>query len=186
MGVDRESERVVYMNEGKGKQAVQAIGRHLQAKGAQAEQIQQVSVELSPAFIAGVKATFPGAQITFDRFHIVKLLNQTMDAVRKAERKEHDALKGHQYIFLRNLESLSKTQQQQLTSSFAPILPWERPTASKYCSMICGTCQINSVRTLFLRSGAMRSIKPAFQLSRLLLTRSLLIGAGLFTLSSPV
>ncbi|SDX22997.1 transposase, partial [Nitrosomonas communis] len=49
VGVDRESERVVYVNEGKSKQAVQAIGRHLQAKGAQAEQIQQVSVELSPA-----------------------------------------------------------------------------------------------------------------------------------------
>ncbi|SDW88150.1 hypothetical protein SAMN05421882_10351, partial [Nitrosomonas communis] len=40
---------MIYVNEGKGKQAVQAIGRHLQAKGAQAEQIQQVSVELSPA-----------------------------------------------------------------------------------------------------------------------------------------
>ncbi len=73
-------------------------------------------MELSPAFIAGVKATFPGAQITFDRFHIVKLLNQAVDAVRKAERKEHDALKGHQYIFLTNPESFSETQQQQLAS----------------------------------------------------------------------
>ncbi|SDX22628.1 Transposase [Nitrosomonas communis] len=73
-------------------------------------------MELSPAFIAGVKDTFPCAQITFDRFHIVKLLNQAMDAVRKAERKEHDTLKGHQYTFLKNLQSLSETQQQQLTS----------------------------------------------------------------------
>lgn len=110
-----ESERVIYVNEGKGKQAVQAIGEHLQAKGAQAEQIQQVSMDLSPAFIAGVKDAFPCAQITFDRFHIVKLLNQAMDAVRKAERKEHDALKGHKYTLLRNRESLSETQQQQLT-----------------------------------------------------------------------
>ena len=116
VGVDMESERVIYVNEGKGKPAVQAIGEHLQAKGAQAEQIQQVSMDLSPAFIAGVKDAFPCAQITFDRFHIVKLLNQAMDAVRKAERKEHDALKGHKYIFLRNPQSLSETQQQQLTS----------------------------------------------------------------------
>jgi transposase len=115
VGVDMESERVIYVNEGKGKQAVQAIGEHLQAKGAQAEQIQQVSMDLSPAFIAGVKDAFPCAQITFDRFHIVKLLNQAMDAVRKAERKEHDALKGHKYTLLRNRESLSETQQQQLT-----------------------------------------------------------------------
>jgi transposase len=116
VGVDMESERVIYVSEGKGKQAVQAIGKHLQSKGAQAEQIQQVSMDLSPAFIAGVKDTFPCAQITFDRFHIVKLLNEAMDAVRKAERREHDALKGHKYTFLRNPESLSKTQQQQLTN----------------------------------------------------------------------
>ncbi len=111
-----ESERVMYANKGKGKQAVQAIGRHLQAKGARAEQIQQVSMELSPASIAGVKATFPGAQIPFDCIHIVKLLNRAVDAVRKAERKEHDALKGHQYTFLKNPQSLSETQQQQLAS----------------------------------------------------------------------
>ncbi|SFN24261.1 hypothetical protein SAMN05421863_11532 [Nitrosomonas communis] len=47
VGVDRESECVIYVNEGKGKQAVQAIGKHLQLKGAQAEQIQQVSMELN-------------------------------------------------------------------------------------------------------------------------------------------
>ncbi len=29
VGVDMESERVIYVGEGKGKQAVQAIGKHL-------------------------------------------------------------------------------------------------------------------------------------------------------------
>ena len=103
-----ESERVIYVNEGKGKQAVQAIGEHLQAKGAQAEQIQQVSMDLSPAFIAGVNDTFSCAQITFDRFHIVKLLNQAMDAVRKAERKEHDRLEATNTLFYKTLSRSQK------------------------------------------------------------------------------
>ena len=45
---------------------------------------------------------FPKADITFDRFHIVKLLNKAMDTVRKQERKEHEQLKGHKYTFLKN------------------------------------------------------------------------------------
>jgi transposase len=51
-------------------------------------------MDLSPAFIAGASAYFPAAEITFDRFHVVKLLNEAMDKVRQDERKEHDALKG--------------------------------------------------------------------------------------------
>jgi len=33
---------------------------------------------------------------------VVKLLNKAMDTVRKLERKEHEALKGHKYTFLKN------------------------------------------------------------------------------------
>lgn len=45
---------------------------------------------------------------------MVKLLNEAMDPVRKAERKEHAALKGHQYTFLKNHGNLSETKQQEL------------------------------------------------------------------------
>ena len=114
LGVDMDAGRVVHVSEGKGKACVQRIRDHLEAKGAPPEQIQQASMDLSPAFIAGVKDAFPNAQITFDRFHVVKLLNEAMDNVRKAERKEHEALKGHKYTFLKNPNSLSNNQQQQL------------------------------------------------------------------------
>jgi len=52
-------------------------------------------MDLSPSFIAGAAESFPDAQITFDRFHVVKLLNEAMNQVRIIERKEHDELKGH-------------------------------------------------------------------------------------------
>jgi len=35
----------------------------------------QISMDLSPSFIAGAAESFPAAQIAFDRFHVVKLLN---------------------------------------------------------------------------------------------------------------
>lgn len=68
---------------------------HLQSKGVPPEQIEPVSIDMSPAFIAGVNHNFANAKIVFDRFHIVKLLNEAMDEVRKAERQEHQELKGH-------------------------------------------------------------------------------------------
>jgi transposase len=64
-------------------------------------------MDRSPSFIAGAAESFPTAQITFDRFHVVKLLNEAMNQVSIIERKEHDALKGHKYTFLRNRETLT-------------------------------------------------------------------------------
>lgn len=37
-----------------------------------------------------------------------------MNKVRKAERKEHEELKGHKYTFLKNPEKLSETKRQEL------------------------------------------------------------------------
>jgi transposase len=87
--------RVVHVAEGKGKATLEDIGQHLESKGVGREQVEQISMDLSPSFIAGAIESFPSAKITFDRFHVVKLLNQAMNQARIAERKEHAALKGH-------------------------------------------------------------------------------------------
>lgn len=71
-------------------------------------------MDLSPSFIAGAAESFPEAQITFNRFHVVKLSNEAMDHVRIAERKKHDALKGHKYTFLKNRADLSNKQEESL------------------------------------------------------------------------
>lgn len=114
LGVDLDQSRVVHVIEGKGKATMRSIQQHLETKGIDKEQVEQISMDLSPAFISGAAESFPAAQITFDRFHVVKLLNEAMNQVRIAERKEHDALKGHKYIFLRNRENLSEKQESSL------------------------------------------------------------------------
>jgi transposase len=111
VGVDLDSARVIHVSEGKSKGTLGAIARHLSQKDVPAEQIEQLSMDLSPAFIAGAAKYFGQAQITFDRFHVVKLLNEAMDKVRKDERREHDKLKGHKYTFLKNKANLSPAKQ---------------------------------------------------------------------------
>lgn len=106
--------RVIHATEGKGKATLKNIQQHLKSKGVDKQQIEQISMDLSPSFIAGAAESFPSAKITFDRFHIVKLLNQAMNQVRIGERKEHAALKGHKYTFLRNRENLSSKRETEL------------------------------------------------------------------------
>ena len=115
LGVDLTISRVIHACEGKGKETLNSIQQHLEDKGVPKEQITQISMDLSPAFIAGAAKSFPAAAITFDRFHVVKLLNQAMDKVRRVERIEHKELKGHKYTFLRNRQNLSDRQEKSLS-----------------------------------------------------------------------
>ncbi len=100
--VDLEARRVLHVVKGKDANTIKEIKNYLENKGVRPEQIKQTSIDLSPAFISGIIKHFPVANITFDRFHVVTLLNEAMDDVRKQERKEHEQLKGHKYTFLKN------------------------------------------------------------------------------------
>lgn len=111
--VDLAERRVVHATVGKDKKTIEKIRKYLESKGCAAEQIKDVCIDLSPSFISGVTKEFENAAITFDRFHVKQMLQKAMDEVRKAERKEHDILKGHKYLFLKNNANLSAKQKQQ-------------------------------------------------------------------------
>ncbi len=113
IGVDMDQRRVVHAVPGKGADTIEAMKDYLQAKQTPPEQISQVCIDLSPAFISGVESCFPHAQITFDRFHVKALLNKAMDEVRKQERRRHAGLKGHKYTFLKSSRQLTNEQSLQ-------------------------------------------------------------------------
>ena len=58
---------------------------------------------------------FPKASINFDKFHVAQILNKAMDEVRKKERAEHTALKGHKYTFLKNRNKLTDSKKTELS-----------------------------------------------------------------------
>ncbi len=113
VAVDLQQRRVLFVTEGKDEKTIDKLKGHFEKKEISPEQIKQVSIDMSPAFIAGVSNNFPNAEITFDRFHIVKLLNEAMDKVRKDERREHEQIKGHKYTFLKSNKHLSERKRKQ-------------------------------------------------------------------------
>ncbi len=65
---------------------------------------------MSPAFIKGVKNYFPTAHLTFDKFHIMKIINAAVDEVRRQEQKERPELIRTRYIWLKNKNNLKSAQ----------------------------------------------------------------------------
>lgn len=108
--VDLQNRRTLHVSEGKSSDTVDDFVAHLIAHNGEAEQIKEVSCDMSPAFIKGVTESLPEAQITFDKFHIVKLINEAVDKVRRAEAKVNPLLKGKRYALLKNEENLTKKQ----------------------------------------------------------------------------
>lgn len=112
--VDMAQRRTIFVVEGKDAKTISAFTEDFKAHGGKPEGITDVSMDMSPAFIAGVEGNLPWAAITFDKYHIMKVINEAVDAVRKAETKEQELLRGQKYLFLKNRENLTETQRKTL------------------------------------------------------------------------
>lgn len=114
--VDLDRARVLFATEGKDADTVAAFAADLAAHRGNPEAVSEVCIDMSPAFIKGAAASLPNAAITFDKFHAVKIVNDAVDRVRRAEQKSRGELSGTRYIWLRNPASLSDKQQASLQS----------------------------------------------------------------------
>ena len=108
--VDIDGRRVVFVADGRNADTVRQFADHLEARGGDASHIKQASIDMSPAFIAGVTENLTEAEITFDRFHVMKLIGDAVDEVRRAEVKARPELKGTRYVWTKNAANLTARQ----------------------------------------------------------------------------
>jgi len=114
--VDIDQRRVLFVTEGRGADTVGAFADDLEAHNGDASHIKQVCIDMSAAFIKGVTENLTEAEITFDKFHAVKLVNDAVDKVRRAEAKGRPELKRSRYLWLKNEPSLSAEARGQLAA----------------------------------------------------------------------
>jgi transposase len=108
--VDIDARKVVYVAEGKDADTVARFADHVDDHNSDASRIKQVCVDMSGAYIKGVTENLTEAEITFDKFHAVKLVNDAVDQVRRAESRERPELKHSRYLWLKNERRLSVEQ----------------------------------------------------------------------------
>lgn len=101
------------------------------------EKIEEVSIDLWSPYKNLVEELMPNANITADRFHVMKQVNDELDAMRKSEKRaamsledksEKDrileGLNKSKYSFIKNEDSLNEKQKEKLKSAqeASPIL----------------------------------------------------------------
>jgi transposase len=105
MVCDLDRSTVEYLAENRGKTSLDAYYASLSQE--QLAGIQAVAMDMWDPYIASTVAHVPNGRekIVFDRFHIMKQMNEAVDAVRKEENRlfmedEFDILKGTKYLWL--------------------------------------------------------------------------------------
>jgi transposase len=112
--VDLNKRRTIFITEGKDNTTVKRFVNDFKEHNGDINNIKNISCDMSPAFIKGIKENLHNAQITFDKFHILKIINEAVNDVRKQEVVTNKLLIGTKYIWLKNKDNLTKSQKEQL------------------------------------------------------------------------
>lgn len=108
--VDLDKKKTIFVAQGKDSATVKAFAEDFKNHQGEVHHVTDVSCDMSAAFIKGVKENLPEAEITFDKFHILKPINEAVDEVRRVEAMRNPLLKGTRYIFLKNKQNLTQAQ----------------------------------------------------------------------------
>jgi transposase len=106
LAADAAQRRVLFVTAGRNAKTIEELAAHLDGHGCPPEQIDTVSIDMSPAFIKGVSTELPNARITFDKFHVVWHANTAVDKMRRIEQRTTKSLKGLRWSLLKDRASL--------------------------------------------------------------------------------
>jgi transposase len=121
--VDLDAHRVLFATEGRDADTVARFADDLKVHGGYPEAVAAVSCDMSVAFTSGVTTHLSNADITFDRFHIMKQLGEAVDKVRREEVKHRPALlRRTRWLWLTNRNNLSDAQRRELVWLTRPSL----------------------------------------------------------------
>lgn len=110
---DYETHSVIWVGKGREKATVAAFFEALGPE--KTARIECVAMDMSKAYIAAVQEGAPQAFIVYDRFHIMKYVNEAVDQVRRDEQRAADQagqelLKNKRYVLLYREKNLSDKQ----------------------------------------------------------------------------
>ena len=114
--VDIDARRVVFVTDGRDAKTIETFADHVDTHNSDASRIKEVCIDMSGPFIKGVTENLTEADITFDKFHVMKLIGDAVDKTRRAERKARPELKGSRYVWLKNEDNLSANGRAQLAA----------------------------------------------------------------------
>jgi transposase len=110
--IDLEDGRILWAKPGRGGAALRGFWPRLRRAKTK---IQAVATDMSAAYWSAVLDHLPDAALVFDKFHVIKLMNERLDDLRRQMVREAEGpfklrIKGTRFLLLRNPENLSEEQ----------------------------------------------------------------------------
>ena len=117
--VDHDRGAVVWVGVGKSSATLSEFFTELGPERCSA--LELVSVDMSKAYLKAIREAAPEAEIVFDRFHVARLANDAVDALRrqevaKLEPEDRPALKGSRWALLKRPKRLKEKEVSKLSS----------------------------------------------------------------------
>jgi transposase len=103
---DMDERKVLFATPGKDADTIGTFAQDFIEHGGKPKNVWSASIDMSPAFINGMTEHFPKAKITFDKFHVVKLVSEAVQETRREEQRQspehYKLLKGSHFSLLKN------------------------------------------------------------------------------------
>ena len=155
--IDLEDGRILWAKPGRGGAALRGFWRRLRLAKAK---IRAVATDMSAAYWSAVLDHLPDAALVFDKFHVIKLMNERLDDLRRQMVREAEGplklrIKGTRFLLLRNPENLQEDQIPKLERALQlnePLLLgwylkeelrelWNQPSRQKMEAFLKDWCQ---------------------------------------------
>jgi transposase len=107
---DLDAGRLLFACDGRKAEVVALFADDLEAHRGCAENVRALCIDMSASYRAGIAEHLPWAEVTFDEFHVIQLVNTAVDEVRRQEAKSTPSLKRSRYLWLKDKHDWSRRQ----------------------------------------------------------------------------
>lgn len=115
---DLVQKRVLFGVEGKDAAVWEEFAQEMALHNGHPKAVRQVAIDMSPAFIKGVRDNFGNAALVFDKFHVIQEANEGVEAVRRLEAHQDQSkaqqLAKSQWIFRKNPQAHTQREVERL------------------------------------------------------------------------
>ena len=130
--INWETGAIVFVGKGKGENALNPFWKRLRSSRAK---VNAVATDMSSAYYASVRKNLPNVKHVFDRFHIIKLMNEKLTQLRRDLQREaiamgKDVLKGIRWLLLKGSDNLDESKNERARLDEA--LNLNEPLATAY------------------------------------------------------
>jgi transposase len=115
--VDLEAKRVLLAVEGKDAGTWEEFAAQLLKHNGHPKAITQVAIDMSPAYMKGVRENFGNAQVVFDKYHVVSQVVAAVEEVRRKEARQdaqaREQLERTSWLWRKNPETWTEAEQER-------------------------------------------------------------------------